>query len=109
MIVAANPAFFRTRGVFFSVGNAYPIADSIRQSELPVRPTMRMATGSYRRWTGATRTHYAGYHTYLAETNVAAKAQGTAKGGMVPGRQNRLTVQRYRGQSYSQSTTVLGG
>jgi hypothetical protein len=108
-VIAPNSQFWKTRGVFFTTGNNYPIADTVRQSEIPVRPTMRMATGSYRQWTGNEKTRFQGYHTYLAEQNVNAKLQGTRKGGIQPGRQNRLTVQRYRGQTYSQNTTVLGG
>lgn len=109
MIVAANSEFWKTRGPFFTTGNSYPIADTIRSSEIPpIRPSMRMATGSYRQWGGNTNTHFKGYHTYLAEVNETAKSQGTQKGGMRAARQNRLTIQRYRGQTYSQTTQVLG-
>jgi hypothetical protein len=103
-----NTLFYKTRGPFFVIGNSYPIADTVRQSEQgPERPRMRLATGAYRRWVGGDP-QWKGYHTYLDEQNAAAKSQGTAKGGMRGTRLNRLTFQQYRGQSYSQSTTVMG-
>lgn len=108
-IKAPNAHFWKTRGPFFTIGNSFPIADVIRQSELPTRPNMHMATGSYRSWTGNTKSRWRGYHTYLSEEQAEAKAQGLQKGGMRTARRNRLTVQQYRGQTYSQSTNVLGG
>lgn len=47
-----------------------------------------------------------GMHTNLPTGQQAGNAL-PGKKRMVPGRQNRLTVQRYRGQSYSATTTVL--
>jgi hypothetical protein len=105
-----NTLFFKTRGPFFVTGNSYPIADTIRQSEQgPERPRMRMATGNYRKWGGNSNTQFGGFHTYMDEQTAASKKQGQQKGGMKGGRMNRLTVQAYRGQSYSQSTRVIGG
>lgn len=104
-----NTLFYKTRGPFFVVGNTYPIADTVRQSEQgPVRPSMRMATGAYRKWAGASNTRFKGDHTWLRDMTVDQKNIGTQKGGMRGARLNRLTFQQYRGQSYSQTTTVLG-
>jgi hypothetical protein len=104
-----NTLFFKTRGPFFVSGNTFPIADTVRQSEQgPARPGMRMATGSYRKWVGASKTRFPGNHTWLREQLIDQKSQGTQKGGMRAVRLNRLTVQQYRGQSYSQTTTTLG-
>lgn len=105
-----NALFYKTRGPFFVVGNTYPIADTVRQSEQgPARPGMRMATGNYRKWVGNTNSRFLGGHTWLRDQVIAQKSQGTQKGGMKGTRLNRLTVQQYRGQSYSQSTDTLGG
>lgn len=105
----AEIRFFKTRGPYFTVGNVIPVADPIRASDCgPERPRMHMATGSYRRWNGTSNTHWKGYHTYLDETTQASMSQGTAKSGMRAPRQNRLTMQLYRGQTYSQSTRILG-
>lgn len=47
-----------------------------------------------------------GFHTNIPS---GAKSGNALKGKprMVPGRQNRLTVQRYRGQSYSSTTQIV--
>lgn len=104
-----NTLFFKTRGPFFVTGNTYPIADTVRQSEQgPARPGMRMATGSYRKWVGNSCSRFPGNHTWLREQVIDQKSIGTQKGGMRGQRLNRLTVQQYRGQSYSQSTQILG-
>ncbi|MFD9893709.1 hypothetical protein ACFWY9_30555 [Amycolatopsis sp. NPDC059027] len=104
-----NTLFYKTRGPFFVVGNSFPIPDTIRESELePIRPSMRMATGSHRVWVGTSRSRWNGDHTWLRDQVVDAKQIGTQKGGMRAARLNRLTVQEYRGQSYSQTTRVLG-
>lgn len=104
-----NTLFFKSRGPFFVSGNTYPIADTVRQSEQgPARPGMRMATGSYRKWVGNSNTHFKGDHTWLRDQVNDQRSVGTQKGGMRGQRLNRLTVQQYRGQSYSQTTTVLG-
>lgn len=47
-----------------------------------------------------------GMHTNIPTGQKAGNAL-PGKKRMVPGRQNRLTVQRYRGQSYSSTTTVV--
>lgn len=48
-----------------------------------------------------------GQHTNLT-TGQAAGNQLAGKSRMRPGRQNQLTVARYRGQSYSQTTKIAG-
>jgi len=100
---------FKTRGPYFTVGNVIAVADPIRATDCgPERPRMHMATGTYRRMAGTSNTHWQGYHTYLDDTRQKSLSQGTAKGGMRAPRQNRLTMQLYRGQTYSQSTRILG-
>lgn len=48
-----------------------------------------------------------GQHTNL-DTGQAGGNQLSGKPRMMPGKQNNLTVQRYRGQSYSQTTRLAG-
>jgi len=100
---------FKSRGPYFTVGNLIAVADPIRATDCgPERPRMHMATGTYRRMAGTSNTRWRGYHTYLDDTRQKTLSQGTAKGGMRAARQNRLTVQLYRGQTYSQTTRILG-
>jgi hypothetical protein len=105
----AEATFYKTRGPYFTVGNIIPIADPIRATDCgPERPRMHMATGAYRRMSGTSNTHWKQYHTYLDQTMQQSLAQGTTKGGMRTVRMNRLTMQQYRGQTYSQTTRPLG-
>lgn len=48
-----------------------------------------------------------GMHTNLPTGQQQVGGQLNGKTAMVAGRQNRLSVQRYRGQSFSQTTTAL--
>lgn len=102
---------WRTRGPYFTVGNVIPIADPIRPSEQgSERPRMHMATGSFRRWMGTSHTRFDGGHTYLDEQfSDSLKGGASKKGGMRGARLDRLTMQKYRGQTYSQLTQVLNG
>jgi hypothetical protein len=105
-----NSEVWRTRGPYFTIGNVIPLADPIRQSEQgPERPRMHMATGSFRKWMGTDKTRFAGQHTYL-NSQFADSLRGGAskKGGMRGARLDRLTTQMYRGQTYSQTTKMLG-
>lgn len=105
-----NSEVWRTRGPYFTIGNVIPLADPVRQSEQgPERPRMHMATGSFRKWMGTDKTRFSGQHTYL-DSQFADSLRGGAskKGGMRGARLDRLTTQMYRGQTYSQTTKMLG-
>lgn len=114
----------RIRRPFFSVGNLITPAEPLRATDCgPARPGMWQATGGYRRWQGTEKTTLDGFHTYLQEVKVDSLRVGASKiapahairavpmahgGGGIGGRYNRLTAQRYRGQSYSQLTDLQG-
>lgn len=102
---------WRTRGPYFTVGNVIPLADPIRASEQgPERPRMHMSTGSFRIWAGTSNTRWHGGHTYMdAQYAESLKGGASKKGGMRGARLDRLTMQQYRGQTYSQSTKILNG
>lgn len=73
-------------------------------------PTRDMPTTRFNRnirpIVGGSNQVYEGMHTYLP-TGQKGDSQLAGKKRMTPGRQNRLTVQRYRGQSYSSTTQVI--
>lgn len=114
----------RIRRPYFNIGNLITPAEPLRATDCgPARPGMWQAVSSYRRWQGTEKTNNDGYHTYLQETKMDSLRVGASKiqpthavravpmahgGGGVGGRYNRLTVQHYRGQSYSQLTDVQG-
>lgn len=106
-----NLQVWRTRGPYFTIGNVIPLADPVRQSEQgPERPRMHMATGSFRKWMGTDRTRFSGDHTWMdAQFADSLKGGASKKGGMRSARLDRLTAQMYRGQTYSQTTRLLGG
>lgn len=55
---------------------------------------------------GGSNQEYEGAHTYLP-TGQQGGNQLKGRKSMAPGKQNNLTVQRYRGQSYSATTKVI--
>lgn len=73
-------------------------------------PTRDMPTTRFNRnirpIVGGSKQSSEGMHTYLP-TGQQGSSQLAGKKRMMPGRQNRLTVQRYRGQSYSATTQVI--
>lgn len=71
----------------------------------PSRPSLHLHRFNWRRvagWSGQTRE---GMHTMIPSNNPQLQS---GKQRMQRTSQNMLTVQRYRGQSYSQTTKVLG-
>lgn len=109
--VEDNAEQTRMRGPYWTIGNVIPLADPIRASEQgPERPRMHMNTMEFRRWMGTSNTRFAGGHTYLdAQYTDSLMGGASKKGGMRGTRMDRLTMQQYRGQTYSQSTRVLNG
>lgn len=69
----------------------------------PVRNELHMRTYTYRKESGESFQYREGMHTMVPRQN-AQKQIGKER--MTSARQNRLTVQRYRGQSYSNTTKV---
>lgn len=71
----------------------------------PVRPELHMRTFSYRKWSGGSHQSHEGMHTQIPKQQPQLLS---GKETMSRARQNRLTVQVYRGQSYSQTTKPQG-
>lgn len=73
-------------------------------------PTRDMPTTRFNRnlrpLVGGSHQNMVGMHTYLP-TGQQGGSQLSGRAVMRAGHQNRLTVQRYRGQSYSSTTQVL--
>lgn len=69
----------------------------------PVRNELHMRTYTYRRESGQSFQFREGMHTMVPRQQAQ---QQNGKEKMTSARQNRLTVQRYRGQSYSNTTKV---
>lgn len=69
-------------------------------------PTTRF-NRNWRPIVGGAHQYAEGQHTNLPTGQKQVGGQLKGKSAMVAGRQNRLTVQRYRGQSYSQTTSVV--
>lgn len=96
----------RERGPWMHTGNYIPLAAPLRQTEAgPIRPDMHMRTHQWRRWSGGQHGDRTGWHTMLPNTEQRAERSGRTQ--QQRRTQGRLTVQRFRGQSYSQSTQVL--
>lgn len=94
----------KMRGPWFHTGNMIPLANPIRWTEAgPIRPEMHFFTFSWRRWSGGAFQNREGLHTMLPRPGLSTRHQMMARG------QNRLAIQRFRGQSFSQTTQVLGG
>lgn len=68
----------------------------------PQRPTIRLRTFTWRK--GSQGNLNRGLHTNISHS--PRTLPGREK--MVPGRQNRLTIARFRGQSFSSTTQILG-
>lgn len=106
----------KSRGPWFHTGNYIPLADPLRWTDAgPIRPEMHFWTFAWRRGSGQYGRALEGLHTMLPKPT-KYQAVDEQRRQSQPNRtimkrpyQNRVTVQRYRGQSYSQSTTVLGG
>lgn len=98
----------RNRGPWMHVGYYLPppVTEISWTAAGPARPELHMRQGGYRRWSGADNQFYEGMHsngpagTALTNKRILEKVQ------MTPPVQNPITVPRYRGQSYSQTTRV---
>lgn len=101
----------RMRGAYWRTGNYIPARDPLRWTEAgPIRPDMHMATYTYRRWSGGSHSDREGLHTGTPVPLTAARGKGSGKPRtMARPRRSALTVQRYRGQTYSATTRVLRG
>lgn len=102
---------YKTRGPMWRENAYIPPADPIRWTDSgPSRLNMRMNTFQWRRMQGNSSSYnqFLYGHTMLPEPYNTAFTQGANKPFiMTQPRQNRVTVARYRGQSYSQTTQVL--
>lgn len=102
----------RTRGVMYR--KAYYIPPALGSQNLswtaagPIKdmPTTRF-TRNLRPLVGGSNQDREGMHTNLPTGQRQVGGQLAGRTRMTAGKQNRLTVQRYRGQSYSQTTQAL--
>lgn len=99
----------RARNYLWRRAYAIPAAQAWH-NPLDDGPTRDMPTTRFDRnlrpIVGGSNQSYEGMHTYLP-TGQQGQSQLAGKKRMAPGRQNRLTIQRYRGQSYSATTQVI--
>ncbi|MER5542467.1 hypothetical protein ABT072_08410 [Streptomyces sp. NPDC002589] len=112
--VFANPSTAvedRRRGPYWRVGNMRPPADPIRWTDAgPIRTELHMDTFTWRRWSGGSHQDREGWHTGTPLAMRTTRTAGSNKPRIMKRpRQNRLTQQRYRGQTYSATTQVIGG
>jgi hypothetical protein len=100
----------RTRGPWYYAGNMRPPSEPIRWTDSgPVRLEMHMRTQQWRRWSGVFGQDLEGLHSGNPLVQTQNRNKGSRKRAQMRApRQNRLTVQRYRGQSFSQTTQTLG-
>lgn len=106
----------KARGPWFHCGNYIPLAEKIRWTDAgPIRPEMHFWTFAWRRGSGQYGRALEGLHTMLPAPTKYKQAD-EARRQTAPNRtimkrpyQNRVTVQRYRGQSFSATTRILGG
>lgn len=106
----------KSRGPWFHTGNYIPRADPLRWTDAgPIRPEMHFWTFSWRRGSGQYGRALEGLHTMLPKPTKYRQGDEQRKQA-APNRtimrrpmQNRLTVQKFRGQSNSQRTQILGG
>ena len=101
---------FKERGPWFHAANMIPPADQVRWTDSgPIRLEMHQATFAYRPWSGHFFQNQEGLHTMLPAEHRAKLTKGSNKPYITQRpRQNRLAFQRYRGQTYSQTTQVIG-
>lgn len=112
--VFANPSGAvetRRRGPYWRAGNYRPAADPIRWTDSgPIRAELHMDVFTWRRWSGGSHQDRTGLHTGTPVAMRSARTAGSNKPkNMTRPRRNRLTEQRYRGQTYSATTQVIGG
>ncbi|MGA5128804.1 hypothetical protein ACPCTO_03255 [Streptomyces olivoreticuli] len=101
----------RLRGSYWRAGNYIPARDPLRWTDAgPIRMEMHQHVFTYRKWSGGSHSDREGLHT---GTPVPIRAKRTAGSNkpvrMARPRRTRLTVQQYRGQTYSSTTQVLRG
>ncbi len=102
----------RSRGIIYR--KAYYLPPALGAGELswtaagPIKdmPTTRFSR-TLRPLVGGSNQDKEGMHTNLPTGQQQVGGQLSGKSSMVAGRQNRLSVQRYRGQSYSQTTKAI--
>jgi hypothetical protein len=102
---------FRSRGTWWRENHFIPPAEPIRWTDSgPSRLNMRQNTFSWRRGAGnsSTANKFIFGHTMLPQPYAPTFNRGANKAYvMSQPHDNRVTVQRYRGQSYSQTTQVI--
>lgn len=101
----------RQRGSYWRSGNYIPASEPLRWTDAgPIRMEMHQHTFTYRKWSGGSHSGRTGLHTGTPVPIESKRTKGSAKPAtMARPRRTRLTVQRYRGQTYSSTTQVLRG
>ena len=94
----------KEKGAWWDYSNQSPLPVNLGDwpNSGPVSPTLRLRTFTWRRTSQGQRNR--GLHTNIAWSPRTLPGRDS----MVARQQNRLTVARYRGQSFSSTTEVLG-